>query len=207
MITLLLTTIATASALTINNKTNTDKTEIISSTEKITIYRYGLDGKAQPIEIEVNAKEGQTIDDALMQKCDELFENDAEMQNAMNSTNRSIAFFSRVTSRGKGLHYKSMLLGSIAYRAILFRLGLPRLSTFLHRTIVFCRYKEDADAKTTIRPILSNTTKVMNGTHSVFILNFIGYTTWIGRFSKSPFDATPRHFSGIGRFVFCKELK
>lgn len=205
-ITFLLTTIATASALTIDNKSNTDETEIIYSTEKITIYRYGLDGKVQPIEIEVNEKDGQTIDDALMKKCDELFENDVEMQKAMNSTNKSISFFSRVTSQGKGFHYKSMLLESIAYRFILIRLGLPRLSTFLHKTIVFCKYTNDINAETTIRPILSNTTKVMEGSHSVFILNFIGYTTWIGRFSKSPFDLAPRHFSGIGRFVFCKDL-
>lgn len=54
--------------------------------------------------------------------------------------------------------------------------------------------------------IWGNATKTILGNHSVLVRNFVGYTTWCGRFSQSPLDILPRAFCGYARFVVCNKL-
>jgi hypothetical protein len=124
--------------------------------------------------------------------------------------NLTFGFVCRVKSHGRGFHYKSMILERIMLRFVLIRLGLPRITTILHSPLVVCRYAKDDSAKTTIIRLFGNNTtnktKIVDGNHTVIAQNFIGYTTWIGRFSKSFFDLFPRAFAGIARFVVCIKL-
>jgi hypothetical protein len=125
--------------------------------------------------------------------------------------NLTFGLICRIKSHGRGFHYKSMFLERFMLRFVLFRLGLPRLTTILHSPLVICRYPKDDSANTTITQLFgkndtTNKTKFVNGNHTVIAQNFIGYTTWIGRFSKSFFDLFPRAFAGIARFVVCIKL-
>jgi uncharacterized membrane protein len=104
-----------------------------------------------------------------------------------------------------------MLLEKVMTRIVLFRLGLPRITTILHTPLILCRYAKDNSAKTTITKLIGNNetlnkTMIIEGNHTVIAQNFIGYTTWIGRFSKSIFDIVPRAFAGIARFAICIKL-
>lgn len=189
---------------------------IISSAENLkeptnikkiyTIYRYGPDGSITPLQVDIDIDK----DENLADKCEELFENDIEMQKLVEIEleNITFGFICKVKSQGKGFHYKSMFLEKIILRFVLFRLGLPRITTILHKPLIVCRYAKDTSAKTTITQLFGNNdttnkTKIVIGNQTVIAQNFIGYTTWAGRFSKSLFDIIPRAFAGIARFVIC----
>lgn len=182
------------------------------STETITLFRYGPDGSITPIKVKIEAKDGKDIGEAIADKCEELFENDAEMQNYVEKSisigNYTIDFgIIKVKSHGRGFHFKTKFLERLALNIILFKLNLPRLGVMVTKQLVFCKYSKDAKAKTTIDPILrnkTNTTKIVTGPHSVLVINLIGFTTWFGRISISPI--LPRAFSGIARLVVCKSL-
>ena len=94
--------------------------------------------------------------------------------------------------------YKKILL-----RFIRFRLALPRLNTLLTSPFVFCRYKKDLNANTTITSLLLSNTKYVSGNHTVIVHNFIGFTTWFGRFSFSPLDLISRSLFGVAKFAIC----
>jgi len=175
-----------------------------------TFYRYGPDGSISPVQVEIDLNNKGNLGDIIADKCEELFENDIEMQKLVEIEleNLTFGFICKVKSQGRGFHYKSMILEKIVLRFILFRLGLPRITTILHTPLIFCRYAKDDAAKTTITQIFgkndtTNKTKIVNGNHSIIAQNFIGYTTWFGRFSKTFFDLIPRAFAGISRFVIC----
>jgi hypothetical protein len=77
--------------------------------------------------------------------------------------------------------------------------------------LIVCRYPKDTRAKTTITKLFAgnnteNKTMIIKGNQTVIAQNFIGYTTWLGRFSKSILDLVPRAFAGIARFVVCNKL-
>ena len=204
--------ITTTSALTVHNNIVGDQNESsldrTIQTKKVTLYRYGPDGSTTSIEVEINLNDEQNIGEIMADKCEELFENDEEMQNQPKLFNYSIGFVCKVKSYGKGSHYKTMLIEKLIVRFILFRLGLPRLFTILNKPLVLCKYQSDSDAKTVYNPILRpNATPVtVNGTHKVAAINFLGFTSWFGRFSFSLFDVVPRAFSGIANLVVCKKF-
>jgi hypothetical protein len=175
---------------------------------EITLYRHGLDGSITPIKTTIKLGDGGNIGEIMMEKCRELFENDIEIQNYLNkSLNISqipIGFITKIGSYGKGLHYQSKFLEKMTLKFVLFRLGLPRIHTIISRPLILCKYSKDINAKTTMNPLLRPyTNKVIEGNHTVAVINFIGITSWIGRFSMSPFDILPRAFFGIGNFDFC----
>jgi len=173
----------------------------------LTLYRYGSDGSITPVKVDLKLKKGQDIDEAIVSICDQLFENDNEMQNILKTSNFTGGIFCKVKSHGRGFHYKSMFPEKILLKFALFKLGLPRVSSILRKPLIVCRYSKDLKAKTTIMPLISgNTTTTVEGNHTVIVYNFIGYTTWISRFSKSPLDLLPRAFSGIARFAICNKL-
>jgi len=178
-----------------------------------TIYRFGPDGTISPVQVEIDVGKGQNLGESIADKCEELFENDKEMQSIfeIELENLTFGFICKIKSQGKGFHYKSMYLEKIIARIALFRLGLPRITTILHAPLIVCRYPNDLNAKTKITQLFAlnetaNTTKIVEGNHTVIAQNFIGYTTWLGRFSKSFLDIVPRAFSGFARFVICNKL-
>ena len=184
--------------------------DAIFSTETVTIYRYGPDGSVTPIERSITLEEGQDIGDALIAQCDELLENDKEIQKLLNDDEPNImtGLFVRVQSKGSGFHYKTLLLEKLYLRYFLWKLVLPRAATILAKPLVLCIYKKDFNAKTIIKPIRlkASEEKEINSTHLVIVNSFIGYTTWVGRFAYAPLTIIPRAFSGYGRFVFTKRI-
>ena len=182
--------------------------EIKISTKIVTVFRCGPDGSVKPIELNLEYEESQDIGDALLEQCDELLENDEEIQELINQNNNTFGFVVRINSKGRGFHYKTMLLEKIYLRYLLWKLTFPRIATLLAKPFVFCRYAKDLTAKTIIKHLLrkNETERVIEGAHSVFVNSFIGYTTWIGRFAYAPMTFIPRVFSGYGRFVFTNKL-
>ncbi len=178
-----------------------------------TIYRFGQDGTISPIQVDVDINENQDIGELIANKCEELFEKDLEMQKLIEIELENLTFglLCKVKSHGRGFHYKSTLLEKFMSRIVLFRLGLPRITTILHTPLILCRYVKDTTAKTTITKLIGNNdtlnkTMIIEGNQTVIAQNFIGYTTWIGRFSKSILDIAPRAFAGIARFAICIKL-
>jgi len=178
------------------------------STETVTVYRCGPDGSITPVELNLELDENQDIGDAIVAQCNELLENDEEIQNLMQKSNISLGLFTRIYSKGRGFHYKTMLIEKIGLRYLLWKLQLPRIASLLAKPLIFCMYGKDLTARTVLKPLLrTNTTeKVMEGAHMVIARNFIGYTTWVGRFSITPLNIIPKAFSGYARFAFCIKL-
>ncbi|OGS41155.1 MAG: hypothetical protein A3K77_07330 [Euryarchaeota archaeon RBG_13_31_8] len=179
-----------------------------------TIYRFGLDGSITPIQVDIDVDESQYIGESIANKCEELFEKDSEMQSLIEIEleNLTFGFLCKVKSHGRGLHYKSMMLEKAISRFVLFRLGFPRATTILHNTFIVCRYPKDIRAKTKITQFFGkndtiNKTMIVEGNHTVIVQNFIGYTTWLGRFSKTILNLVPRAFAGFARFVICNKLE
>lgn len=182
-----------------------------TSTETITLFRYGPDGSITPVKVKIDTSDGNDVGQAIADKCEELFVNDAEMQNYVEKTislgNYTISMgILKVKSYGRGFHFKTKFLEKAALNFILFKLDLPRLGVMAKKLLVFSKYRGEK-AKTTIDPILrnaENTTKIITGPHSVVAINFIGFTTWFGRISIAPI--IPRAFFGISSIVVCKDL-
>ena len=184
---------------------NTNEVEKIRevSTFPVTIYRHGIDGSVEPMEINLKLEEGKYLGEAIADKCQELFENDEELQEYLTSIGIKLGFLCKIKSSGKGFHYQTKLIEKIILRVIRFRLALPRLNTLLTSPLVFCRYKKDLNANTTITSLLLSNTKYVSGNHTVIIHNFIGFTTWFGRFSFSPLDLISRSLFGVAKFAIC----
>ena len=204
--------IATTSAITIQ-KNETGELEEASSemaplTKTVTLYRYGIGGSVTPFEVNINLEDGQDIGKAMADKCEELLENDEEIQNFLKEWNYNGGVLCKVKSTGKGFHYQTLLIEKLLVRFLLFKLDLPRIHTILNKPLVLCKYK-NPEAETTITPLLINATKYtrnMTGKHMVACINFLGFTSWLRRFSFSPFNIIPRSFSGVSVLVICKRL-
>lgn len=194
------------------NKIISDVNEVIKETEisreTVVIYRCGPDGSIIPIGVNLELKEGQNIGDALISKCDQLLKNDKEINDLLDQPNNTFGFIVRIQSMGKGFHYKTRVIEKMYLRYLLWKFTLPRISTLLARPLIYCRYAKDLTAKTIIKPLLGkNQSEItLQGAHSVLVNNFIGYTTWLGRFAYAPFTIIPRAFSGYARFAIINKL-
>jgi hypothetical protein len=199
--------VVTSSAM--NIKQSEEKIQEFSSkakifSKKVTLYRHGLDGSITPVTVKLNLGETKDIGDAIIEKCQELFEKDFQFKNLENISKIKFGLYNIISSKGRGFHYQMKLLGKLSIRYILFRLGLPRLNTIFNDPIIICRYKKDKNAKTTINPIIPGLkTKVVNGSHTVIVHDFIGFTSWRGRFSFTPLNLIPKSFFGVAKFSFC----
>lgn len=179
-------------------------------TQKITLYRYGADGDITPVEVEIDLTEDTDMGKAIEEKCKELFEEDKQLQNYVKNletkANKTDSSFGlgvyRIKSSGRGFHFKTKWIIRLVMKYILFKLGLPRLNLPGRRRMIYCSYKNDPKANTTIEPITgilgTKTRTSVEGNHSIFVHNFRGFTTWIGRFSRS--FLLPRVFYGVGTF-------
>ena len=189
----------------INNENSIEKSaeEVtsVSISKTVILYRHGVDGSITPIKVKINSGNSKDTGDAILEKCQELFENDTEFENL---SKIKVNIYSIVKSKGRGFHYQMQLLGKLSIRYILFRLGLPRIHTLCNNPLIVCKYKNE-EAKTTIKPlILPNLEVEMNGSHVVIVHNFVGFTSWVGRFALTPLNLTPRSFYGIARLAFCQ---
>ena len=203
--------VVTASAISIEKPKIKELKENISESSlllnKVLIYRHGLDGTITPVKIDLELEDEQDIGEAIIEKLDELLDNDQEIQDLMQLLNFTIDFGVRIKSRGKGVHFQTLFFEKILIKFILFRLGLPRIAPICAKTLLFCKYLKDEEAKTTIKFLYGfGETTEMKGKHTVIVRNFIGYTTWFRSFSITPFNILPRAFSGYARLVFCREL-
>ena len=203
--------VVTASGISIEKpkikelKENILESSILSN--KVLIYRHGPDGSITPVKIDLELEDEQDIGEAIIEKLDELLDNDQEIQDLMQLLNFTIDFGVRIKSRGKGIHFQTLFFEKILIKFILFRLGLPRIAPICAKPLIYCKYLKDEQAKTTIKFLYGfGESTEMKGKHAVIIHNFIGYTTWFRRFSITPFNILPRAFSGYARLAFCREL-
>ena len=202
---------ATSFAITIQKNEIGEREETLSEiaplTKTVTLYRHGIGGSVSPIEVTIELDDRKDIEDVIADKCEELLENDEEIQNFLKKSNSNLRFFCKVKSKGRGFHYQTLLLEKLLVRYLLFRLNLPRIHTLLNKPLVLCRYKKDPKANTTITSlILKNKTSYMEGKHLVIVIYLLGFTSWWRRFSFSPFDILPRSFAGFANLVICKSL-
>lgn len=188
-------------------------------TKTVTLYRYGSDGTISPITVDLKLKKGEDLAEILADKCNELVENDFEMrnfiQNSCNSSNetdnttetyKSLNIFSKINSKGKGLHLKTKIRWKLVSKFKIFRILPPYFRKTATIPFIYCKYTNDPTANTTIHSMLFNSTKSFEGNHSIFVYKFVGYASWIGRFSFTPFDFLPRSFSGYAAVAYCKSI-
>ena len=203
--------LVTASAINISKPRIKELKENISESSlhpnNVIIYRHGPDGSITPVKIDLELEDEQDIGEAIIDKLDELLENDQEIQELMQLLNFTIDFGVRIKSKGKGVHFQTLFFEKILIKFILFRLGLPRIAPICAKPLIFCKYSKDEQAKTTIKFLYGfGGSTEMTGEHTVIVRNFIGYTTWLRRFSFSPINVLPRAFSGYARIAFCRDL-
>ena len=204
-LTFLISAVGSSTAIIIENKETAE--EAPQQTETITLYRYGPDESVKPITVEFEIDEGQEYMDALIEKCQEILDDDVEIRNYFNSdddneSNSSLKFGKKafVTSYGRGFHFKMKWRLSFFLTKRLFTFSLPKIIIKLNRPWVLCNYKNDSKAKTIIRPnMLVNHTQVINGSHSILLRNFVGLAMWSGRFQMS--NIMPRLIIGKAKYV------
>ena len=183
--------------------------ETIETTKTVTFYRHTLDGSITPITVAITPKEGQKLEEILVDTCSELLDNDEELQkflqNFINDNNISV---SKVKSRGKGFHFKMNIRYKLGNGIKLFPLLPPYFIGGIKIPLIYCRYPKDANANTSITPLMGEDKEIIyvEGSHTVFALGFIGYTSWFGRVSRSPFNILPRTFDGYSLHVSYKKM-
>jgi hypothetical protein len=189
-----------------------DDSDVLTITEQVTLLRYGLDGTIIPVTVDIILEEGQDLDEAIADKCEEMMEEDVEIQNFFkgfgnnNTTkNETFGMLKKVKSRGTGFHFK--MKRQICIKKKLISLSLPKIHTWI--PLMYCDYSKDPRANTTISPIFGkdiNATKYVEGNHTILVIRFVGFARWSGRFSFKPVDMQPRTVSGISMFVRCKPM-
>jgi len=180
---ILISGLTTVSAVTIEKENpNIKDDEPSLQTETVTLYRFGLDGSLTPVEVEVELKEGQDLNDAIEEKCVELLENDPEFQESLDD-NTTMGALSIVKSRGRGLHLKlrPSIQWPIKYK--LFPMLPPYVFRRVHIPIVYCKYTRDDRALTTITPLSGEIATTVEGPHSVLCIGFYGFKWWAGHVS------------------------
>jgi len=176
------------SAASFGGELSTDEQNI-----KLNLYRYGPYGSIQRVPVEIELVEGQGLEPAILEKCSELLDNDVEIQNFIfdNDTQINVSVLSRISSWGRGFHWKSPISFHIPFPVLLkyriFTLLKPRYMLFGINVIprVVCNYSDDKEAWTEITPLpMPSRQKAetirYEGNHSVWAFNFIGYTGWWG---------------------------
>ena len=204
-LTFLISAVGSSTAVIIKSKETTE--EVSEQIETITLYRYGPDGSVTPITVEFKIEDDQEYMDALIEKCQEILDDDAEIISYFNNdddneSNSSLKFGKKafVTSYGRGFHFKMKWRLSFFLTQRLFTFSLPKIIIKLNRPWVLCNYKNDSKAKTIIRPnTLVNHTQVINGSHSIMLRNFVGLAMWSGRFQLS--NIMPRLIIGKAKYV------
>jgi len=180
--------------------------------EEITLIKHSPDGTIKPIKVKIEIEKNENLDEKIVDKCEELTKKDDEIQNYINNldennTSKIKGFLVKVKSSGKGFHFKFKTKLKICVKKKLLSLSLPKIIALGRIPFIYCNYKNDPNAYTQISPLIKNdvnSTKIINGNHTIFVYNFVGFTSWTGRFSFTPFDMLPRGFSGIALYAKAK---
>jgi hypothetical protein len=205
----LISSAVSASALSIKNKKSIDSQQ--KNTQIVTFYRYGPDGSEKQIDLEIDLDKGEYVD-LVSKKCDELLKNDNEIQNffkdidkkEQNDSGLKFGIFSKVRSWGKGFQFKTKYRLSFSLVLRFLCLCIPKIKLRFERPWLLCHYGNDTNAYTKIIPRFHNFTRNTNltGNHTLLLHNFIGFTTWVGRFDKIQNDRFPEIVWGRAGLVF-----
>ncbi|UCB58330.1 MAG: hypothetical protein JSV67_06950 [Thermoplasmatales archaeon] len=191
--------VITALSLSVSAGDENSSIETVQITKTVTFYRHSLDGSITPITVDISLKDGQNLEEILVDTCSELLDNDEELQKLLQDfINDDNTFVSKVKSRGKGFHFKMKIRYKLGKGIKLFPLLPPYFIGGIKIPLIYCRYLDDVNGNTSITPLMGGDkeTIYVEGAHTVFALGFIGYTSWFGRVSLSPFDILPRMFTG-----------
>jgi hypothetical protein len=188
-------------------------------TEIVTLYRCRPDGVITPVNVSIVCEEGESVEEAMAKKCDELFDKDILLQSYVfggNMTNISV--FSRVRSSGVGHHWRSPWAVRIPYPLLLrYRifLRLPIIYKLLGiyvSPLVVGNYSNDEKASTKIELVYmpyrpSNETISIKGKHTVWAFGFVGYIGWLGMNAEFIDErGWSTLFYGYASAVYCKQF-
>lgn len=210
-LTFLFTAAASSSALIVEDEQITtpkeETTEPNVLVKEITVYRYGPDGFIKPVKVTISFDENDDVGAVVAEKCEELFDNDVQMQAALQGNNSSSFILKRVTSYGRGIHFK--LSPKFQFSKIIKLLPFlpPYLKTALFLPIRYCKYTRDPGAYTRISGLNSwrNITQEYRGPHEILSIGFIGYTGWVGHISYLGFFIRTG-FAGVSGFTKANEI-
>jgi len=195
---------------TINSEENLS-TQKINPVKEITLYRYGPDWTITPKKVMIKLVKEQDLGEAIANKCDELMENDIEIQNLIKKErDNETRILSKIWSVGRGFHFKTKIRLQMVKRIKLFPFLPPYFRTAIFIPTNFCKYSKDPKAKTVITPLSIGSIKfgenlTIDGPHSVLTLGFIGYSGWIGHISYLGFIMRTG-FVGFTLYASCKKL-
>jgi len=188
-LTFLLSAVTISCAVTIQNEKTNDLEENVLNeaaieTKEISVYRYGPDGTITSKKVTIKLEKGKDIGEAIANLCEELTNNDPEIQAAAKDNRTNITLLTKIWSVGKGFHFKTTMRLQFIQKFKLFPLLPPYFRTAIPLPIVYCKYSKDPQAKTVIKPSLIKANNVtIEGPHNVLCLGFIGYKGWIGHIS------------------------
>ena len=186
-------------------------TETISPVKEITLYRYGPDGIITQKKVMIKLEKEQDLGEAIVNKCDELMENDIEIQNLIKTAeDNETRMLAKIWSVGRGFHFKTKIRLQMVKRIKLFQFLPPYFRTAIFIPTNFCKYSKDPKAKTVITPLSIGSIKfgenlTIDGPHSVLTIGFIGYSGWIGHISYFGFIMRTG-FVGFTVLASCKKL-
>ncbi len=192
--------------------TSTSFSQPLSLPKMVILYRYGPDGSVLPVKFLLSDEEDRS--ETLAGACGTLLEKDTEIQNFI-LNNSPVEFMSRVTSRGKGFHWKSPFSFRLPLTMIIrygFFDNIKLRYKFLGLNVVpriVCNYPDDINAQTEILPVKLPARQDPNGTsfdgpHEVHAIGFVGYAMWRGM-NAQWFDAWnwTTGFDGYALAVWC----
>jgi len=179
--------------------------EPVSTSKDIIVLRYGSDNTITPLRVKIQIKEGQDLGELIADKCQELFDNDPEMQINFSTNNSSTNVLSKIRSYGRGFHFKSTFRMQLLQKLKLFPFLPPYFRTAIFIPMNYCKYTTDPKAKTVVTSILTGVNKTYEGPHSVLNVGFVGYSGWIGHISYMGFIFRTG-FAGVTVFSVCREL-
>jgi len=196
-----------------NNEVEDELEESQSLSRTITLQRVGPDGSITPVEVTLELENDEDFIEAVIEKCEELMNSDAEMkslfdddENEVEETGLQIDYSSKITSYGRGFHFKTKYRFRFVFANRVFSLILPWIRLLYTRPWVFCRYDNDSKAKTIWRRNIFNKT-VIEGNHSILLRHFVGFALWPGRFDNSSGNLLPKLIHGRARIVVCNKFE
>ncbi|MGF3553940.1 MAG: hypothetical protein ACQXXF_01510, partial [Thermoplasmatota archaeon] len=127
--------------------------------QNIIIFRFGPDGNVETTKTSIEINDKSNVLEAIRNKCNELYENDEELQQALDEKED---FSIKIESRGYGFHFAF-------FRPM-------RQSKLMLRSVILYRYFNDEDYTKV------NNQTIATGPHKGRILVFVGYICFSDRF-------------------------
>ena len=207
----------TSTLVSINAKENKFSTTEEKQVKTITLYRCGVEGEVESIDVTFEYSDLDELSELIQKKCEELFETDKDLKELYEDILSDVNAKARtydigwlfVKSRGVGTHIQWKVRLTVFLKLKIFKGVFPKIASKA-KWQIYCKYLNDSRSETSITPIVQylmgmKGARVINGSHSVYVRKFFGYTSWIGRMSLSPSDVIPRSFVGIARVAICNK--